>query len=143
MSADDPRQKLSRIVDPLVDDLLSLSDEEVLAEAREDGGDPALLAAEVGKELAAAVGAAGRQRLADARKQLGGVRALRKHPSITGLPASEKDRILRQFAANDSPLQKRLTMAARNGDGLSEEEMDTVLLDLIELGALDEEGNIR
>ena len=34
------RQKLQNLVDGLVDDIMSLSDEEILAEAREDGLDP-------------------------------------------------------------------------------------------------------
>jgi hypothetical protein len=143
VGGDDPRQELAWVVDPVVDDLLSLSDEELLAEVRADGHDPALLATEVQKELAAAVGVAGRLRLAEARAQLTSVRTLRRQPSITGLPLATKEQILRTFAANDGPLRERLTMAARNGDGLTEGEMDTVLLDLVELGAIDGEGKVR
>ncbi|WP_421933940.1 hypothetical protein [Phenylobacterium sp.] len=143
MSADDSRRKLSRIVDPLIEDLLALSDEELIAEVIADGGDPAVLAAEVGGEIAAAMAAHGKRKLAAARDELGAVRALRNRPAITALPATEKQKILQAFAANDGPLKNRLTMAARHGDGLSEQEVDTVLLDLVELGALDDEGNIR
>ena len=142
-SDDDARQKLSRVLDPLVDDILSLSDEEILAETQEGGGDPALLAAEVGNELAAAMSAVGKKRLAEARAAINSVSTLRRHPSITTMSLPDKTRILQQFAANDRPLQNRLTMAARKGDGISEEEIDTVLLDLIELGALDDKGNVR
>ncbi len=142
-AADAPRQKLSRILVPLVDDLLSMSDEELFAEVREEGGDPAAEAEEVAKLLAASLVAAGKLRMEEARAQLGRVHALRNRPSITGLSVDAKAKILRHFAANDTPLQQRLTTAARNGEGLTESEMDTVLLDLIELGAIDSEGNAR
>lgn len=143
MSADDPRQRLSRVIAPIVDELLSMSDEEIVAETQEEGCDPEVLAAEVSKELAAAVSEAGKRRLADARKQFDGLRALRNHSAIAALSPARKEAILRQFSANDNPLQKRLTMAARGGEGLSEEEMNSVLIDLVELGALDSEGNVR
>lgn len=143
MSADDPRQKLLSILDPLVEDILSMSDEDVLAEAREEGLDLDAASAEVATVLAAAQAAAGRARLAAARAQVDGVRSFRSRSSITGLSASEKEIILRRFSANDNPLQERLTMAARNGQSLTEQEVDTVLLDLVELGALDDQGNIR
>jgi len=32
-------------------------------------------------------------------------------------------------------------MAARNGEGITEKEMDDILADLRELGAIDEDGN--
>lgn len=140
MSSDDPRQKLSRVVTSLVDDVMSTTDEEILNESRVDDGDPEALAAEVRKELSAAMAAAGKRRLAEARKQLNGVRALRNHPSITGLSLTEKESILRKFSANDNPLQQKLTMAARNGDGLTEQEIDSILVDLMELGALGDVG---
>ena len=143
MSHDDSRQKLCLVLDPIVEDLLSLSDEEILAEAHEEGLDVELLAAEVRKRYAAAISAVGKRRLADARSKLEAVRAFRSAPAITSLSVSEKEQLLRKFAANDNPLQRRLTMAARNGGGLTEAEMDAVLLDLIELGALNSEGTAR
>jgi len=142
MSADDPRQKLLNLLDHLVLDLFSTSDEDIVAEALAGGLDPEAISAEVKSTMASACARAGKLRLAAARAQLNGVSALRSRPSITGLPAQKKDAILRRFAANDNPLQQRLTMAARNGDGLSEEEVDSVLLDLVELGAVDDQGNI-
>lgn len=142
MSADEPRQKLTRILDPLIDDLMSLSDDEVLAEFREDGFDPELAASEVAGELAAAMSTAGKKRLEAARAQLNSVKAFRHQPGVIGLSATEKDRILREFAANDRPLQQRLTLAARNGQGMTEDEVNSVLLDLVELGALDSEGKV-
>ena len=143
MNADDHRQQLSRVLDPIIEDLLSSSDEELLAEAREDGLDIDLIAAEVRKEFAAALSIVGKSRLAEARTKLEAIRSLRSSPAITSLSIAEKEQLLRQFAANDNPLQKRLTIAARNGGSLTEAEMDAVLLDLVELGALSSDGRMR
>lgn len=143
MSADGPRQKLNRIVERTVDDLWVVSDEELLAEFHESGEDPISAASEVARELEAAVRAAGKVRLQQARSQFNAVYALRRTPSVTGLSMPEKERILQSFAANDRPLQQRLTLAARNGQGMTEAEVDSVLLDLVELGALDNDGKPR
>ena len=143
MSNDDPRQTLSQIIDPLIDDIFSLSDEELLAEIREDGEDPDVVAADVARETAIAINRAGKRRMNAARAELNAVRTIRRSPTVTGLSRGEKEKILSTFAANDRPLQDRLTMAARSGQAMTEEEVDSVLLDLVELGALDQEGNPR
>jgi len=143
MNNDEPRQKLSRVLEPIVEDIFALSDEEILAEAYEDGLDLDLLIAEVQMGYAAAMSVAGKHRLSQARAELEAVRSFRSAAAITGLSASEKEQVLRKFAANDNPLQKRLTMAARNGGSLTEAEMDAVLLDLVELGALSVEDPRR
>jgi hypothetical protein len=133
----------SRLADALIDDLLAQPDEEIVAEAEQAGDDIQLIVAQVDSEIAAATATAGKRRLEAARAQLDSLRSLRRKPSLTGLPRASKEQILRRFAANDNPLQKRLTMAARNGEGLTEDEVDTILLDLLELGALDEQGNMK
>ena len=59
------------------------------------------------------------------------------------LPISRKQEILAQFAANDGRLRDRMTMAARKGEGASEREIDDILRDLRDLGAIDDQGNPR
>lgn len=141
MSADEARQKLLRIIGPLVDDIMSLSDDEVILEVRDEGRDPATVAASAAGEIASAIAAAGRARLAEARAHLDGVTAFRHGSGVVGKSLREKEQILQSFAANDGPLRSRLTMAARSGEGLTEEEVDSILLDLIELGALEADNN--
>lgn len=136
-----PRQKLNRVLGALVDDLAAMTDAELHEEARAAGQDPAVLANEVDAVLNAALRADGKRRLGEARSQLDAVRAVRRSASVTELPLADKQRILDGFAANDQTLRQRLTMAARKGEGASEQEIDTILADLVELGAIDDEGN--
>lgn len=54
------RSALDRLEDALVEDILNASDEDILAEIREDGGeDPAAIAAEVQAIFAAALNRTG------------------------------------------------------------------------------------
>lgn len=143
MTPDDTRQKLLNFVSPLIEDVLSMSDEEIVAEVEAEGADPKLVADEMAEQLAVALKDTGRRRLDAARAELSSVRSFRNRAAIASLPLIRKEEILRRFAADDMPLRQRLTMAARNGEGSSEQEIDAILLDLVELGALDDTGDIR
>ena len=85
----------------------------------------------------------GRSRLLAARQALDRTRQARSGENVVQLPLDRKQQILSQFAANDGQLRSRLTMAARQGVGASEREIDDILRDLRELGAIDDDGNIR
>lgn len=135
--------KLLRLADALVADLMSLTDEELLRETTEDGDDPEAVAAEVRIALQATVLHEGKARLARARGDLDAARTARAGSVLLSLPLPRKQQILGQFAANDGRLRERLTMAARKGEGASEREVDNILQDLRDLGAIDEDGNPR
>jgi len=135
--------KLLRLTDALVADLMSLTDEALLRETTEDGNDPEVVADEVRAALQAAVLREGKARLAKARGGLDAARTARTGGVLLGLPLPRKQQILGQFAANDGRLRERLTMAARKGEGASEREVDDILRDLRDLGAIDDEGNPR
>jgi hypothetical protein len=136
-------EKLFRLSDALVNDLMTLSDGELLRESKDDGGDPEAMAAEVRDALQAMVMHESKTRLAKARQSLDTARAVRLAGNLLSLPLPRKQQILGQFAANDGRLRERLTMAARKGDGASEREVDDILQDLRDLGAIDDEGNPR
>jgi hypothetical protein len=142
MNPNNHQRSLFRLLDPLVDDLLGVSDKEILAELEEDGQDPAAVVALVKADVAAALRQAGKARFAQAGASLKAARQAPNRLHVVGLSFNEKERILKQFAADDRPLQERLTMAARNGQGMTEHEVDEVLQDLVDLGALDPDGNI-
>lgn len=135
--------KLLRLADALVADLMSLTDEALLRETVEDGDDPEDVAVEVRAALEATVLREGKARLAKAREGLDAVRTARASGVLLSLPLPRKQQILGQFAANDGRLRERLTMAARKGEGASEREVDDILRDLRDLGAIDDEGNPR
>lgn len=138
-----PGQKLLPLADALVEDWMSLSDEEVFAEFRTDGFDPEVIASELRAHIHDLVAENGKARLARARERLAEARADRTTSNVLNLPISRKQEILAQFAANDGRLRDRMTMAARKGEGASEREVDNILRDLRDLGAIDDQGNPR
>lgn len=139
----DDRPTLFQFADALVDDLMATTDDELLNEVREDGADPEALARELRDQIEAKLAIESKARLATARQGLDAVRATRLSSSVVSLPLARKQQILGQFAANDGQLRQRLTMAARKGVGASEREVDEILRDLLDLGAIDDEGNPR
>lgn len=138
-----PKQTLLPLADALVEDWMTRSDEEVFAEIRDDGLDPEDVAAQLRAHIEGLIAENGKSRLARARAGLAGARADRASSSMFLLPISRKQEILAQFAANDGRLRDRMTMAARKGEGASEREINDILRDLRDLGAIDDQGNPR
>lgn len=134
-------QGLFLFADALVEDLMALSDEELLSEVRDDGIDPEKLAGIVREQIQAAVVRENKACLVRARAELNVARAMRANANVVSLSLSRKQQILGQFAADDGRLRQRLTMAARKGEGATEREIDDILKDLVDLGAIDDEGN--
>ena len=134
---------LFSVSDAFASDMMTLSDERLLEEVREDGQDPQSIAREMRALITAASLEHGRSRLLAARQALDRTRQARSGENVVQLPLDRKQQILSQFAANDGQLRSRLTMAARQGVGASEREIDDILRDLRELGAIDDDGNIR
>lgn len=139
----DNKPDLFRFADALVDDLMAVSDEDLLSEVREDGANPEALAKELREKIEARIAADNKARLASAREEMNAARAARASSGVVSLPLARKQQILGQFAANDGQLRQRLTMAARKGEGASEREVDDILRNLLDLGAIDNEGNPR
>lgn len=137
------RPNLLPFADALVEDLMNLSDEEILAEFRAEGFDPEAIAAELRTRIQGLVAKNGKARLARARAGLAQTRAGRTASNVISLPISRKQEILAQFAANDGRLRERMTMAARKGEGATELEINDILKNLYDLGAIDDEGNPR
>ena len=137
------RPDLFQFADALVDDLMAVSDEELLNEAREDGIDPETLAKDLRGKIEARIATDSKARLARAREEMNAARTFRRSSGVASLTPARKQQILEQFAANDGQLRQRLTMAARKGEGASEREVDEILRDLLDLGAIDNEGNPR
>lgn len=131
---------LFNLTDALVSDAANLSEAELIAEMKADGLDPDAEVARMRAVVASAIVQSGKARLAEAKQ---GVAKARK-VAVAALPplrVANADTVLRRFANDDVKLRSRLTMAARNGEGLTEREADQVLNDLRELGAIDDEGN--
>lgn len=130
---------LNQLIDEAVEDLMKLSDAELMAELAEEGADPEAEAQSARNAIAAGIARAGRARLVAARTAVDRDRTARVVRSA--VPVALRASILERFANDDPKLKSRLTMAARNGEGITEQEMDSILADLRDLGVIDDEGN--
>ena len=130
---------LHQLIDEAVEDLMKLSDAELMAELAEEGADPEAEAQAARNAIGAGIARAGRARLVAARTAVDRDRTARFVRSP--VPVAMRASILERFANDDPKLKSRLTMAARKGEGITEQEMDSILADLRELGVIDDEGN--
>ncbi len=129
------RQALDRLTEKLIEDLLTASDGEILAEAKEDGRDVAKDAARSRAIFAKAVAAQGKRKMAAARTALNARAAPRTLPSARLTPEQARATLARALrAAPDAAT--RLTMAARKDQGLSDADVYGILEDLADLGLL-------
>lgn len=135
------REALNRLADALVDDILNTSDEDILAEFRETHGDPDRNAVEMRELFEKSILAANKKRLTAAKA---GVAASRRaSPVATPGPIdiqAARAR-LRTIVSTQWPDQK-ITLAARKENELSDNDIQGLLEDLRELGALppDDQG---
>ena len=132
---DKERQALDRLADALADDILSLSDQEVLVEFIADNGDPAKNATDMRALFEKTVIATNKQRLKAAQA---GVTASRHLSALT--PATDvagaRARLRRLLAAAANDPTQKLTIAARKEDELSDADVLGMLEDYDELGVL-------
>ena len=116
---------------PLSKMYLNASDEDILAEAREDYPDPAAAMAQARALFDKAAAAAGKRRLAVAQAAL----AQQRGPaSVIRLDPAEARRRLRRILTRDPEMAHSLTLAARKDHGLSDNDVQGLLEDMAELG---------
>lgn len=138
---DEARRQLERLADALARDVDQLTDEELLREAQEDYGDSDKAALATKNIIREAIAAQGKRRLAAARRAYEAQNA-KGVAKVFALSTERKRELVERFASNDNQLREKLTMAARNQENL-EDDIDSFLEDLIELGVIDDEGNVR
>lgn len=128
---------ICRMVDMLVEDILETSDEDLLKEVRERGEDPKAIADHIRVLFGKAEVAQGRQRLLDARTEVN-ADVSRRVASTGKDPVAARQRlnaIMQRFPGSEA----QLTMAARKGDGMSDNDVKSMLADLEELGVTGED----
>jgi hypothetical protein len=130
----DARDALRRLADALAEDILSAPDDEVLRDASEIYGDTDKLAADMLRLFEQTASEQGKARLAAARAAITGAR--RRPAQQRRLDPAEARRRLQQAIAADPETAKKLTMAARKGEGLSDEDVYGMLEDFEELGVI-------
>ena len=125
---------IDRLAASLVDDILNMTDEEILAEVAADREDPKQIAQETEDIFERAVATCGKSRLTAARRSVladrqQGSKVFRLDPSTA---RQKLENILRQHPET----RNKLTLAARKGDSLSDSDVLSMLEDLGELGVI-------
>jgi hypothetical protein len=123
-------EALRRLEDALIGDIGATSDDEILAEAKEDGIDPTAAAQHTLSLLRAAEVRVGKAKLAAAKA---GVVAVRNLSSAHNSACFNRGKVLPK-PANDPA--SRLTLAARNAGQQSDRDLETLAEDLAELEAI-------
>jgi hypothetical protein len=135
-----PVPPFDRLADELVADIMAMSDAELLAEVEAEGLNAENEADRIRAIISTATARSGKSRLQAARAEIDRAAGTGRG-QVHQLPLKDRAAVLARFANDDTKLKSRLTMAARNGQGITEKEMDDILADLQELGAIDEDGN--
>lgn len=129
------RNELNNIEDALVESILDASEAQIRAEITEAGFDPDSCIADVDKTIASAKAECTRKRLTLARTELA---AWRKHIGELDTNSIETARQrLNQLRSGDDELDKRMMMAARKGEGLSDSDLEGLLEDFAALEHLE------
>lgn len=129
------REALDRLADALVEDILSASDEDILAEFRETHGDPDRNAAELRDLFGKSLLDANKKRLAAAKAGAAANRQPVRASIIVPIDMQAARARLRAIA-NAPGLPHRVTLAARKENELSDNDVRGMLEDLRELGVL-------
>lgn len=136
------RAALARLADALVEDILTTSDEDILAEFKETQGDPAQNAVAMRALFEKTVIAMNKQRLADAKAAVAAARRWTAPASVKTVDIVEARRRLRRVL-DTAPNNQPVTIAARKESELSDADVLGMYEDLNELGVIapdDENG---
>jgi hypothetical protein len=131
MSRDhDARAKLAKLADALMQDIMATSDAEITAEVGKDGIERArALFGEVKQEMS-------RQRLLKAQVELKSWRAAQSKQSIS-FDRTEARRRFSKIRAGDTEFDRKMTIAARNGEAPTDADIDGLIDDWADLHRLD------
>lgn len=136
----DAVDKLEQLIADLVGDIMATTDEDLQAEAEGEPGGFNAAATHIAGVIDAAIASSGARRREAAKLSVAASSGSTSNV-IKMLSFAEKRRLFERFVANDGPLKAKLTMAARNGEAMTEEELDGILDDLGSLGVhLDQDG---
>jgi len=131
------REQLDRIEDALVEAILAASEEELRDDMKARGEDPDKCLARIEETIAAAKAACAKRRFDRAKSELKDWRAGKGN--VVGFDRETARAKFEKIRARDPELASKMLMAARNGQGLSESDMEGMLEDLAKLERLDGE----
>jgi len=135
-------EQLEKLTDALVEDILELSDQEVLLEIKEQFSDPSEINNHIRDVISSAVLRAAKIKLIEAKKQVNEYKEMTQKSNVISLSNAKKKSVIENFTTQDPELNQKLTLAARKGEGIeTENDINGMFKDMLELGLIDEEGN--
>lgn len=137
-------EQLERLTKVLVEDIIELSDEEILSEAQEQFDDPIAEIKRLRDVINKALLRAAKTKLTTAKNQVNVYKQESPKNNVVHLSITEKHTAIKNFTTLDPELQQKLTLAARKGDGIkTENDIEGMFEDMVELGLIDEAGKPR
>lgn len=137
MSANKTIKEISALRDAAIDDLMSMSDEELRAEAKDDGEDLEAIASEVRRTMRETAAAALRSRMSATRVSQPLAAAPQRAHSVAR-PSLERIKQIVQQLFEQKP---QVGLAFRDGKRQSESDWQNLYDDLISVGALKAEND--
>jgi len=135
-------EMLEKLTDALVEDIIELSDQEILLEAEEHFDDLSEENNHIRDVINSAVLRASKIKLTEAKKQVNEYKKMATKSNVISLSSAQKKSVIENFTTKDPELNQKLTLAARKGEGIqTENDIEGMFEDMLELGLIDEEGN--
>ena len=125
------REELERIEDALIESLMNASGDELREEFAAAGLDPDSFIAEVETTIASAIAECSQARLEQARAELLSWRNRDAKVNVTAIESAREK--LERLRSGDKALDEKMMLAARKGEGLSDNDDDGLLEDLAAL----------
>lgn len=135
-------EQLDILTDSLVNDIIESSDEEILEEAKELFDVPSLEIERLKIIINNAVLKSAKTKLADAKNKVNQHKQQSRKINVIPISIAQKRTAIENFLTKEPELQQKLTLAARKGEGIeTENDIEGMFEDMLELGYFDENGN--
>jgi hypothetical protein len=131
------REQLDRIEDALIESILEASEAELRKEMADRGEDPDQCLLRMEQIIAGAKAACGKRRMEHAKSELQEWRA--GQPKTLKFDREAARARFEGLRSRDPELASKMLLAARKGEGLSENDMEVLLEDIARLERLDGE----
>jgi hypothetical protein len=132
-------EQLDRIEEALIEAILNSSEAELREDMKARGEDPDKCLSEIDSLIARAKADAAKRRLERAKSELQDWRA--EKGNAVGFDREAVRAKFEKIRARDPEFASKMLMAARNGQGLSDSDMEGMLEDLAKLERLDGEDD--
>ncbi len=131
------REKIGELLDASIADVASATDQEILEDIKDLYGGADNIEREFSAIFEKAQMIARKEKLLSAKSELAQGKGTQN--SVVQFDRVSARQQYNSLVANDPETVKKMTLAARNGRGQSERDIDSALEDLAELGALSSE----